>query len=435
MGAAAALDLGDGLVDRPGRLVGALVGERVEDVGDGDDPADQRDPLPHDSARVAGAVPALVVVERDLLRHLQDGEGALAEDLGAHLGVLLHHLPLGGGQLARLEEDLVGDADLADVVQRRGAPEQRGLVLAEAEAAGDQRGGPANALGVLVGGVVAVLGGDGEPLERLEAGFLERLGPLPHGPLEDVTLVLQRLLGLLLSRDVARRHVEPLLLVDGPDAPLEPAVLAVGAAESVAEDGARCTFDHERDLSLGPHPIVGMDEGVHGPCAELRRRSNPRVSSQAGFSSSKQPAKLAVPKRSSESAKWLSTLASSSRLPSTNRPSSPPTTMKATTWAGDAEGADDLVGRDVGAGRQAEGEGRRRQPAAEAELHRADGDRDDEEDEHRVGALPRRRCGERRSRRRGPRRARRSASPGSADPSIDGGAARAQPPMSVLAAV
>ena len=43
---------GDRLVDRPRFLVGTLLNQRVEDVGDRDDPAGQRNRIPRD-ARVA----------------------------------------------------------------------------------------------------------------------------------------------------------------------------------------------------------------------------------------------------------------------------------------------------------------------------------------------------------------------------------------------
>jgi hypothetical protein len=43
LGSAAALDLGNGVLDRERRLVGASVGHRVERVGYGDDPSRDRD--------------------------------------------------------------------------------------------------------------------------------------------------------------------------------------------------------------------------------------------------------------------------------------------------------------------------------------------------------------------------------------------------------
>src|SRR5215204_1056013 len=60
------VDFRDRLGDRPGRLVGTLLRERVEHVGHGHDPAGERNLILAD-ARVAIAVPSLVVAERDFL--------------------------------------------------------------------------------------------------------------------------------------------------------------------------------------------------------------------------------------------------------------------------------------------------------------------------------------------------------------------------------
>src|SRR5581483_9740770 len=55
------VDLLDRLAERPGFLVGTCVGERVEDVDDGDDPGGQGDLLASQSVRVAASVPPLMV--------------------------------------------------------------------------------------------------------------------------------------------------------------------------------------------------------------------------------------------------------------------------------------------------------------------------------------------------------------------------------------
>src|SRR4051794_12940708 len=90
----AALELGERLVDRPRGLVGPRRDERVEDVRDGADAPDQRDLLAAQAARVAGAVPALVVRQRDLLGHAHDRRAAAGEDLGADRRVPPDRLPL-----------------------------------------------------------------------------------------------------------------------------------------------------------------------------------------------------------------------------------------------------------------------------------------------------------------------------------------------------
>ena len=62
--------------------------------------------------------------QRNLLRHLQERRAAPAKDPGSNRGVGLHDLEFIRGEPTRLEQDMVGDADLAHVVQRRCAPDQ-----------------------------------------------------------------------------------------------------------------------------------------------------------------------------------------------------------------------------------------------------------------------------------------------------------------------
>ncbi len=53
-------------------------------------------------------------------------------------GMATHHVPFRGVELVSLEQDLVGDADLADVVQRRGELDRLRLVVLESQSVGDQ---------------------------------------------------------------------------------------------------------------------------------------------------------------------------------------------------------------------------------------------------------------------------------------------------------
>ena len=64
--------------------------------------------------RVAAAVVVLVVVAHRLHELVREQR---PDDLGAEHGVLLHLLPLLRVEAAGLEQDAVGDADLADVVE------------------------------------------------------------------------------------------------------------------------------------------------------------------------------------------------------------------------------------------------------------------------------------------------------------------------------
>src|SRR5438132_1590765 len=68
------------------------------------------------SSGVPVAVPPFVVGGGDLGAHLQNGRVASRQDRPADLDMALHELELFIGQLARLEQDAIGNADLADVV-------------------------------------------------------------------------------------------------------------------------------------------------------------------------------------------------------------------------------------------------------------------------------------------------------------------------------
>ena len=72
-----------------------------------------------------------------------------------------HPLKLFVGELVRLEQDRVADADFADVVEPRGGVEELHLVLGPAQGVGDGGSVPADAPRVLARDVVAVFSGDG----------------------------------------------------------------------------------------------------------------------------------------------------------------------------------------------------------------------------------------------------------------------------------
>jgi hypothetical protein len=149
------------------------VDEHVEDVGDGGDPGHRGDLLAGEAVGVARAVPALVVVADDPLGHLEQLGGGPAEHARAEQGVGLDHLVLLSGEPARLEQDGVGDRDLAEVVQRRRLPDEPHHPVAVTGAAREQRGQVADPLGVLVGVVVAVLRRQCQAPQALELGRVE----------------------------------------------------------------------------------------------------------------------------------------------------------------------------------------------------------------------------------------------------------------------
>ena len=115
---AVAAQLLDRLVVAHRPLVRPVVDHRVVGVGDGHDPGAERDLVAAQPVRVAVAGEALVVVEDD--RHgVLEGRGLLEDDL-ADARMLDDRAPLAGGERRRLLEDVLGDRDLADVVEQRG---------------------------------------------------------------------------------------------------------------------------------------------------------------------------------------------------------------------------------------------------------------------------------------------------------------------------
>jgi hypothetical protein len=112
----AALELGARLVERHPLAVRALGGHGTEGVGHGDDARLERDVLAGQPVGVAVAVPALVVVEdrgRDRSQRTD-----LVDQPVADPRVQLHHAELLVGELRRLQEDALADADLADVMEQ-----------------------------------------------------------------------------------------------------------------------------------------------------------------------------------------------------------------------------------------------------------------------------------------------------------------------------
>ena len=162
--------------------------------------------------RVAGAVPALVMVENPVGDRL-DAEAL--EHAEADLRMALEHEPLGLAEHARLAEDLLGDGELAEVVQAGREPRQLGLGLVEPEPAGDPGGEVADPLGVAAGVGVARVDGLGEAggraVARRTVGTLGEL--LQVGELERARLVRAGAVLALLLRPVERAVREPDQLV------------------------------------------------------------------------------------------------------------------------------------------------------------------------------------------------------------------------------
>ena len=210
-------DLGHRRPDRPGLLVGTSMRQRVVDVRDRDDACTQRDLFAGKAVRVAGSVPPLVVVERDLLGELEHVGVAVGKDPRAVLGMFPDFLRLGGGQPAPLEHDRVGQGELADVMQRRCPTQKRRLLHGDTQPLRKRSGHLADTLRVLERLVVAELGRKRKPTQRLAPrlvelarALLQLCSPLLHGLLQRHLERRERLLGVLSHGDVPRHGMQQL---------------------------------------------------------------------------------------------------------------------------------------------------------------------------------------------------------------------------------
>ena len=158
---------------REGLAVDTIARERVEDVGDRHDAPLDRDRLAGQPAWVAGAVPLLLVAQRDRRRELEDRRGRSAQQPVALLGVRLDDRTLLGRQRPGLEQDRVGDRHLADVVQRRRVAELLAELRVHADLFGQQRREAADALDVRARVLVAELDRHRQSSHRLGLRDLE----------------------------------------------------------------------------------------------------------------------------------------------------------------------------------------------------------------------------------------------------------------------
>src|SRR5471030_7374 len=131
---------------------------------------------------------------------LDAGDGVAAVDR-----VQLHLLEFRVGQLARLEQDGVRDAHLADVAQRRGLAQQRDIVVAEfigeaalrLQVAGQHAHVQLDAADMVGGLVVARLGQRGQRPDRRVDHLRQLVGALGHEVLDQLVLVAQQVARLL----------------------------------------------------------------------------------------------------------------------------------------------------------------------------------------------------------------------------------------------
>src|SRR5436190_13726648 len=121
----------DGVVVRQALAIQRPGANGIVHVDERHDPARDRNRRAAQALRVSGSVPTLVMRIYDVLRHLErgivahaDARFGLEDDVPAESGMFPHFRELLWGQRPRLVEDVIGNAHLPDVVQRRQAREQ-----------------------------------------------------------------------------------------------------------------------------------------------------------------------------------------------------------------------------------------------------------------------------------------------------------------------
>src|SRR3954451_3440775 len=145
--------LADRVIAVAGGAVGTVGGHGAERVSHAHDARGDRDLLARQPVGIPAAVPALVAGPHDVPDVLQRSAHTVQHPL-ARDRVAAHDVPLLVAQRTGLVDDLLGHADLADVVQQRAELDEQPLVLAKPELVGDrnrQRDDPlAVGAGVLV---------------------------------------------------------------------------------------------------------------------------------------------------------------------------------------------------------------------------------------------------------------------------------------------
>ena len=180
--------------------------------------------------------------------------GQLADDEIAERDVLLHDLVLALRERAGLAEDVVGDTDLADVVEATGAVDHRASPLVETELGGEERGVAGDILGMTARVVVLRIDRDDQPLEDVESDRLlerHRIG------LRDADAVAAAGPGLVERPRRARRSVVT-------DSPLIgkaqiPALTEIGRRSEVSNCRLRSTRRVRTRSIVGSRSIVASE--------------------------------------------------------------------------------------------------------------------------------------------------------------------------------
>ena len=148
-----------------------------------------------------------MVAERDQRAHAHVLGRAALEDLVADERVAAHHRALGIAQTSRLEQDLVRNADLADVVQRRRQLDGLGLVALQPDRVGNEARVARHAHQVIARFLVAELARARQAHERLllPVAHLAR-GVVDHGFQQAPPVLQRQLLPAQRQQVAAARH-------------------------------------------------------------------------------------------------------------------------------------------------------------------------------------------------------------------------------------
>ncbi len=122
-------------------------------------------------SRIAAAVESLVVLKYQVGGTFQ--EVNLFKNAISDVGMLADFHPLFLGEFPRLEENLVGNTDFADVVQQRATLNVHKLVLRDADLARHQQRVVTDSLGVSLSLMFTSIQGTDERFKRMSVGTLD----------------------------------------------------------------------------------------------------------------------------------------------------------------------------------------------------------------------------------------------------------------------
>lgn len=101
----------------PGPFIGTLVGQSIVKVCERYNARCKRNLFPLKRARVTGAVPFFMMRVRNRLGQYQELEGTAVQYAETDSGVRLHPLKFMRFESSGLEQNIIRDADLADIMQ------------------------------------------------------------------------------------------------------------------------------------------------------------------------------------------------------------------------------------------------------------------------------------------------------------------------------